>query len=144
MHLARALGPAGGTEQQLLTRIYTLEQQDADLRERLDQQNISARGYEDPLAFYRALFGTGTVLRAGTAGLDAIEGTVSLDSPVGLQRSITEQDGPFMMEQTEKIGSLLNVTVEIVPGQGRVLVNNDPADGRDLSGRGEYGRLRRQ
>ncbi len=68
-------------------------------------------------------------MRAGAAGTDAIEGTASLDAPAVLQRSITERDGPFMTERTEQIGSLLNMTVEIVPGRGRILVNTTPLMG---------------
>ena len=119
----------GGSEQQLLTRIGTLEQQNADLREQLDQQNLSVRNYEDQLAFYRAQLGNGTVASAGAGATGAIEGTATLEAPAVLQRSITERDGPFVTERTEQVGSLLNVTVEIVPGRGRVLVNTTPLMG---------------
>jgi len=118
-----------GSEQQLLTRIDTLEQQNADLRQQLDQQNLSVRSYEDQLGFYRAQFGNGTCPLAGANAAGSIEGTASLDAPAVLQRSVYERDGPFMTERTEQVGSLLNVTVEIVPGRGRVLVNTTPLMG---------------
>jgi predicted ATP-dependent protease len=120
---------AGGSEQQLLTRIDALEHQNVDLREQLDQQNISVRSYEDQLAFYRIQFGNGTCPPPGTGAGAAIEGTASLDAPAVLQRSVYERDGPFMTERTEQVGSLLNVTVEVVPGRGRVLVNTTPLMG---------------
>ena len=120
---------ADGNEQQLLTRIDTLEQQNADLREQLDRQNLSTRSYEDQLAFYRAQFGNDTCAPAGAGGAGAVEGSASLDAPAVLQRSVYERDGPFVTERTEEVGSLLNVSVEIVPGRGRVLVNTTPLMG---------------
>jgi hypothetical protein len=123
--------PASGSEQQLLARIDALERQNAELRQQLDQQNISIRSYQDQLAFYRAQLGNGTRPIAGTGAgtARANEGTASLDAPAVLQRTVYEQDGPFVTERTEMEGSLLNVTVEIVPGRGRVLVNTTPLMG---------------
>ena len=46
-----------------------------------------------------------------------------------MQRSVYERDGPFVTERIEEVGSLLNVSVEIVPGRGRVLVNTTPLMG---------------
>ncbi len=118
-----------GSEQQLLTRIDALEQQNADLREQLDQQNLSVSSYEDQLAFYRAQFGNETCAPSGANGAGRIEGSASLDAPAVLQRSVYEQDGPFVTERIEQEGSLLNVSVEILPGRGRILVNTTPLMG---------------
>jgi hypothetical protein len=123
--------PSGGSEQQLLTRIDELEEQVADLREQLDRQNLTIRSYEEQLGFYRAHFGNRTLPAPGTVtgAARAIEGTASLDAPAVLQRSVYERDGPFVTERVEYEGSLLNVTVEIVPGRGRVLVQTTPLMG---------------
>jgi hypothetical protein len=120
---------ADGNERQLLTRIDTLEQQNAGLREQLDRQNLSTRSYEDQLAFYRAQFGNDTCGPAGAGAAGAVEGSASLDAPAVLQRSVYERDGPFVTERIEEVGSLLNISVEIVPGRGRVLVNTTPLMG---------------
>jgi predicted ATP-dependent protease len=118
-----------GSEQQLLNRIDALEEENADLREQLDQQNLSTRSYEDQLAFYRAQFGNATCVPAGAAAAGGIEGSASLDAPAVLQRSVYERDGPFLTERIEEVGSLLSVSVEIVPGRGRVLVQTTPLMG---------------
>jgi len=118
---------ADGNERQLLDRIGTLEEQNGDLREQLDQQNLSVRSFEDQLAFYREV-GSGAV--AGLSGTIApLAGSASLDAPAVMQRQVTEQDGPFLRERTEQTGTLMNVTVEIEPGRGRVLVNTTPLMG---------------
>jgi predicted S18 family serine protease len=119
-----------GSEQQLLNRIDTLEQQNADLREQLEQDNLTIRSYQNQLAFYRAQFG-GTPGAASTVtGIGgATSGSASLDAPAVMQRTVYERDGPFMTERTERIGALINVTSEVVTGRGRVLVNTTPLMG---------------
>ncbi len=117
-----------GNEQQLLNRIDALEQENAALRTQLDQMNLSIRSYEGQLAFYRAQLGDTLATSPGTAG-PALGGTASLDAPAVMQRQVTEQDGPYVRERIEQVGTLMNVTVEIVPGRGRVLVNTIPLMG---------------
>lgn len=117
-----------GTEQQLLDRIEELEEQNSDLHEQLEQLNLSLQGYEDQLAFYRSVVS----LPAGenaAPGAEPVSGSASLEAPAVLQRTVYEQDGPFSFQRTELTGSLLNVTVDIVPGRGRVLVNTTPLMG---------------
>ena len=121
--------PTSGNEQQLLTRIDALEEENAGLREQLDQQNLSLSSFEAQLGFYRAQFGNETCAVAGGNGGGTIEGSASLDAPAVLQRSVYERDGPFVTERVEQEGSLLHVTVEIVPGRGRTLVNTTPLMG---------------
>jgi len=117
-----------GSEQQLLNRIDALEQENAALRSQLDQLNLSVRSYEDQLAFYRAQFGDTVAVSPG-ADVPAFRGTASLDAPAVMHRQVTEQDGPFLRERIEQVGTLINVTVEIVPGRGRILVNTTPLMG---------------
>ena len=46
-----------------------------------------------------------------------------------MERSVYERDGPFVTERTERVGALINVTSEVAPGRGRVLVNTTPLMG---------------
>ncbi len=59
-------------------------------------------------------------------------GTASLEAPAVLQKTVYERDGPFVSQRTEQEGSLLNVSVEIKPGEGRVLVNTTPLMGTNF------------
>jgi len=117
-----------GSEQQLVERIGTLEQQNTDLRQQLDQQNLSVLSYEDQLAFYRGM-ASDTITGYSSGAAVPVMGSASLEAPAVLQRTVYGQDGPFMTGQTEQTGSLLNVTVDIEPGRGRVLVNTTPLMG---------------
>jgi len=121
--------PVNASEHQLLYRIESLEQENAGLREQLDQKNITIRSYENQLAFYRARFAPVDTPGSGDRGQGEINGRASLDAPAVLQRTVYEQNGPFISERIEMEGSLLNVTVEIVPGRGRVLVETTPLMG---------------
>ncbi len=119
-----------GSEQQLLNRIDALEQQNADLRQQLEQDNLTIRSYQNQLTFYRAQFGGNAGVAPTVPGTGAAEiGSASLDAPAVMQRSVYERDGPFMTERTERVGALINVTSEVVPGRGRILVNTTPLMG---------------
>jgi predicted S18 family serine protease len=59
-------------------------------------------------------------------------GSASLEAPAVLQNTVYEQDGPFVSQRIEQEGSLLNVSVEIKPGEGRVLVNTTPLMGTNF------------
>ncbi len=117
-----------GSELQLVNQIGTLEQENTDLHQQLDRQNLTIRNYEDQLAFYRGTV-SGAVAGFPTGAAVPVKGTASLEAPAVLQRSVYGQNGPFMTEQTVEEGSLLNVTVDIAPGRGRILVNTTPLMG---------------
>ena len=61
----------------------------------------------------------------GNAG----SGSASLDAPAVMERTVYERDGPFVTERTERVGALINVSSEVAPGRGRVLVNTTPLMG---------------
>jgi hypothetical protein len=120
----------GGNEQQLLNRIDALEQQNADLRQQVEQDNLSIRSYQNQLIFYRSQFGGNGSIAPPVPGTgNAGSGSASLDAPAVMERSVYERDGPFVTERTERVGALINVTSEVAPGRGRVLVNTTPLMG---------------
>ncbi|MGD9936080.1 MAG: S16 family serine protease [Methanoregulaceae archaeon] len=122
-----ALSP-GGNEQVLLERVNALEEENADLREQLEQENLSVRSYENQLAFYRSQMGEAVCTLPGLNST-ALSGSASLEAPAVMQRRVYERDGPFISERIEQEGSLIHVTVEIAPGRGRVLVHTTPLMG---------------
>jgi predicted S18 family serine protease len=120
----------GGNEQQLLNRIDSLEQQNAELRQQVEQDNLSIRSYQNQLIFYRSQFGGNGSIAPPVPGTGtAVSGSASLDAPAVMERSVYERDGPFVTERTERVGALINVTSEVAPGRGRVLVNTTPLMG---------------
>lgn len=126
--LDRTAQSPGGSEQQLLERVNALEQENADLRERLEQENLSIRSYENQLAFYRSQLGEAVVTVPGSNST-ALSGSASLEAPAVMQRQVYERDGPFVSERIEQEGALINISVEIAPGRGRVLVHTTPLMG---------------
>ncbi|WP_292517178.1 S16 family serine protease [Methanoculleus sp.] len=57
-------------------------------------------------------------------------GTASMQAPVILQRVEVERGrGPFVYEEVAEEGTMVTVSVEVVPGRGRVLVQTTPLMG---------------
>ena len=55
--------------------------------------------------------------------------TASMQVPVILQKLEVDRGGPFVYEETIEEGAMVNVSVEVVPGRGRVLVQTTPLMG---------------
>lgn len=90
------------------------------------------RSYENQLSFYRemvpsSLGGTGT-----TDTSLPPSGSASLEAPAVLQRTVFDQGGVYVYGETERVGLLLNVTVQNVHGRGRVLVKTTPLMGTTI------------
>jgi len=131
--LTGSLPSVGGnaSEEQLVDRIGALEQRSIELQQQLDQQNLSVRSYEDQIAFYRGK-ASGAITGSLSDAPGVVIGSASLEAPAVLQKTVYEQNGPFVSPRTEQEGSLLNVSVEIKPGEGRVLVNTTPLMGTNF------------
>lgn len=64
------------------------------------------------------------------AGRDAgAGGTASMQAPVTLQKVEIAGIGPFAANRVVEEGAMVNVSVEVVPGKGRVLVQTTPRMG---------------
>ncbi|WOX55872.1 MULTISPECIES: S16 family serine protease [unclassified Methanoculleus] len=55
--------------------------------------------------------------------------TASMQVPVILQKVEVDRGGPFLYEEVTEEGAMVNVSVEVVPGKGRVLVQTTPRMG---------------
>lgn len=116
---------------QVQERLTALESSNAELQSRLDQSNLSAEQAASQLVFYRSQQQTtsstpGMTGRAGAAGLS---GTASLQAPAVMQRTVLNQSGRFITRQTITEGSMINISVELTSGRGRVLVQTSPLMG---------------
>ena len=120
-----------GGDGQVLERLTALETSNADLQARLDQSNQSARQAASQLAFYRSqLQITSTPLATGGGtGAARFSGTASLQAPAVMQRAVLNQSGRFITREIITEGSMINISVEVTPGRGRVLVQTSPLMG---------------
>ena len=120
-----------GGDGQVLERLTALETSNADLQARPDQSNQSARQAASQLAFYRSqLQITSTPLATGGGtGAARFSGTASLQAPAVMQRAVLNQSGRFITREIITEGSMINISVEVTPGRGRVLVQTSPLMG---------------
>ncbi len=118
VYLALFYHPVEDTaEQALLDQTNALTRQVADLSERVYQDSITIRGYTAQLETYRKMVNDlQTRLNASSS---FIEGSAVLQGPAVLQ------DAAGTITQ----GTMLNISVEIRPGEGRVLVETKPLMG---------------
>jgi predicted S18 family serine protease len=105
------------SEQALLDQTNALTRQVAELSERINQDNITIRGYTSQLDTYRKMV---TDLQAQVnSSSSLLQGSAVLQGPAVLQ----DRTGTIVQ------GTMLNISVEIRPGQGRVLVETKPLMG---------------
>ncbi|WP_440950204.1 S16 family serine protease [Methanosphaerula subterraneus] len=130
--LAAMLFTAGqGGDGRVQERLTALETSNADLQARLDQSNQSAEQAASQLAFYRSQLQTAStpLVTGGGAGAARFSGTASLQAPAVMQRAVLNQSGRFITREIITEGSMINISVEVTPGRGRVLVQTSPLMG---------------
>lgn len=113
--------------QEMQARINSLETENENLKTEISQSNESLQSYASQLASYRERV---FELENGTPMCPAgIEGFATLQGPAVFQKVELERSGPFIRENVTEEGALLNISVEIQPGKGRVLVQTTPLMG---------------
>jgi predicted S18 family serine protease len=90
-------------------------------------QNSSCRNCEDLLQFYQSQLAGGTCIGNRT-GADQVR-FAAMQAPAVMTTVQYVRRGPFILEQTSDSGAIMNVSVEILPGEGRVLVQTRPLMG---------------
>ena len=117
----------GGKIQEMQTHINSLEMENQNLKEQINQNNESLQSYASQLESYRKrVFELENRSQMCPVG---IEGFATLQGPAVFQKVELEKSGPFIQEKISKEGALLNLSVEIRPGKGRVLVQTTPLMG---------------
>lgn len=113
--------------QQLQERINSLEAENENLNAKISQDNVSLQSYASQIDFYRQQLNE----LGSTMGLaaDVYEGTASLQAPAVYQSIEEVIDGPFIRQIVTEKGSMMDISVEIDPGKGRVLVETKPLMG---------------
>ena len=108
-------------------RVNMLEAENARLSMQVDRDNATIGGYQSQLGLYRLqlqdLTGLLNVSPSGPVGSAVLQG------PAVLQQVQYTGNGPFAQGQIIQSGVMLNITAEVKPGKGRVLVDTQPLMG---------------
>ncbi len=116
-----------GSISQLVDKTNTLGTENMQIQKQLDQQNITLQSYASQLRFYR-MNPTGSL--TGSQSSDRfITGYATLQAPGVSQRIVQETINGFVTQRLVQNGSMMNISVEIRPGQGRILVQTTPLMG---------------
>jgi len=112
----------------LQDRITSLEEQNRHLTMELYQTNLSLQQARKQLSFYRDEIAE-LKSKISANNVTGEVGTARLDAPAVLRRVEYSGEFPFMTQQIIEEGTMMEVTVEIKPGKGRVLVETEPLMG---------------
>lgn len=118
-------GLEGEQIQKMQDQINNLEVENENLQSQLDQNNESLQSYASQLSSYRTKV---YELQNGTLMCPTgIEGFATLEAPAVFQP--IDSTSPFVRQSGDEQGALMNISVEIRPGKGRVLVQTTPLMG---------------
>jgi predicted S18 family serine protease len=113
--------------QELQNRTNNLEKTNAELSKQVSQDNISKQNYNSQLEIYRQRIAY--LERNLNSTPTNLQGFAELQAPAVMQKVQYIQDYPFVRQQIVEEGSMINISVEIRPGEGRVLVQTKPLMG---------------
>ena len=116
-----------GQAQEMQTRINDLQKENEKLQAQLNQDNESLKSYSSQLDSYRTkVYELENSSRISPSG---IEGFATLQGPAVFQRVQQDPTDPFGRRSVSEEGTLMNISTEIRPGKGRVLVQTTPLMG---------------
>lgn len=119
--------PGSEQVQEMQASINSLERVNQNLKAQILQDNSSLQSYASQVDFYREkVFKLESNLQACPAGR---EGFATLQGPAVFQKIENEQTGPFVRQSITEEGTLINISAEVQPGKGRVLVQTTPLMG---------------
>lgn len=108
-------------------QINSLETENKRLETQIAQDNQSLQSYASQLDYYREK--VYELQNDSQMCPVSMEGSATLQGPAVFQKVQTEQNGPFIRQSVSEEGALINISVEIQPGKGRVLVQTTPLMG---------------
>lgn len=111
----------------LKDRINLLEKNNTELTKQAYRDNLTIETYASQLDLYRKRISEIDSKQNSTSSGHL--GTASLQAPAVMQKIETIQDYPFLRQQVVEEGSMMNISVEVKPGKGRVLVDTKPLMG---------------
>jgi hypothetical protein len=112
---------------QLVDKANTLGKENVQIHTQLAQENSALQNYLSQLSFYRIKpMESGIVNQTSTS---YITGYASLQAPAVMQQPVEENYNGFITENLVQNGTMMNISVEVRPGEGRVLVQTTPLMG---------------
>lgn len=120
----------------MTTRLQTAN---VELSKQVERDNLSIQNYASQLELYRQRIAS--LESRFNSSPTSLEGTAELQAPSVVQRVEYTVDYPFVTQQVIEEGSMINISVEIRPGKGRVLIHKTP-NGHGFSGCCEHSGLR--
>lgn len=113
--------------QEMQAQINDLQKENENLKEQLKQDNESLKSYSSQLDYYRTkVYELENNSRMSPEGL---EGFATLQGPAVFQKVTQDPTDPLGRQSVSEEGALMNLSVEIRPGKGRVLVQTTPLMG---------------
>ncbi|MFZ3167154.1 MAG: S16 family serine protease [Candidatus Methanoperedens sp.] len=112
---------------EMKNKINQLEINNSEMSKQIYRDNLSIQNYASQLDLYREkISGLEEKFNNTPSGLS---GAAKLEAPAVMQKVDYIEDYPFVRQQITEIGSMMNISVEIKPGKGRVLVDTKPLMG---------------
>jgi len=118
---------AQGNIPMLIAKTNSLSTQNMELRKQLDQANMSLQASLAQLNFYRSHLESPEETAEGVPG--GITSSAMMEAPAVSQSVQLVQNGPFLSQNLITNGSIMNISVELQPGKGRILVETKPLMG---------------
>jgi predicted S18 family serine protease len=119
--------PAPKNLANLTDKVNNLEKTNAELSRQVNMDNVTIQNYASQLDLYRQKI---SELENRTNNTPSeLQGTAELQAPAVTQRVVYTGQYPFGSEQVIETGSMMNISVEVRPGKGRVLVQTKPLMG---------------
>lgn len=112
---------------ELQSRINSLEEANAELGRQVYRDNLSIQNYASQLDLYRQRIAVLEERLNYTP--TSLQGFAELQAPAVMQRIEYIEDYPFVRRRVVEEGAMMNISVEIRPGRGRVLVQTRPLMG---------------
>jgi predicted S18 family serine protease len=116
-----------GQVQELQTSINNLQNENEDLRAQINQDNQSIKSYPSQLG--SNLKNVLALENYSKTSLNGLQGFATLQGPAVFQSVRSDSTDPFGRQSVTEEGTLINISAEVQPGKGRVLVQTTPLMG---------------
>jgi predicted S18 family serine protease len=119
--------PAPKNLANLTDKVNNLEKTNAELSKQVNMDNVTIQNYASQLDLYRQRI---SELENKTNNTPSeLQGIAELQAPAVTQKVLYTGQYPFGNQQVIVEGSMMNISVEVRPGKGRVLVQTKPLMG---------------
>jgi len=108
----------------LVQRTNTLGRENTQLHTQLNQENTTLQNYQRQLGFFHP-----STPGVGQFSSGFITASASLQAPAVMQEIVGGNDNGYDNQIVVENGTMMNISVEIRPGEGRVLVQTTPLMG---------------